>query len=322
MHSAKGIPRTDVARFLAAIEAGGNAFVPGDDIARSRAAFAAMLHAHDAPTQPLATLRSFACDGPAGPIGLRLFDSLSEAERREAPAPAIVYYHGGGFILGDLDCYASLCSALAVQTVWPVVAVDYRLGPENPFPAAPDDCEAAARWIAKREPSLALPALTGLVLMGDSAGGNLAIVTAQALAERPAALPVLLQVPVYPLAGPIGRHESYRAYRHGHLLTREALAQFHMGYGAPPDDPRHYPVLHPDLHRAPPTLLITAELDPLRDSGREYGVKLCEVGVDVSAIEVSGMVHGFMTLRKTIPSAQSDLERITDAMIHMLERPS
>lgn len=322
MHSAKGTPRNDVARFLSAIEESGNAFVPGDDIARSRAAFAAMLHAHDAPVRPLATLRSFACAGPERPIGLRLFDSLSEAERRQTPSPAIVFYHGGGFILGDLDCYAGLCSALAAQTGWPVVAVDYRLGPEHPFPAAPDDCEAAARRIAEREPSLALPALTGLVLMGDSAGGNLAIVTAQALAGHPAALPVLLQVPVYPLAGPIARHESYRTYRHGHLLTREALARFHMGYGAPPDDPRHYPVLHPDLHRAPPTLLVTAELDPLRDSGREYGAMLREAGVNVSPIEISGMIHGFMTLRKAIPSAQSDLERITDAMIHMLEHPS
>ncbi len=312
--------RADVARFLSAMEGQTNGFVADKNIARSRAAFAAMLHDHDAPPLPLPTVRTLGCEGPASTIPLRLFDALDEDARRSAPGPVILYFHGGGFILGDLDCYASLCSALAAQTRLPVIAVDYRLGPENPFPAAPDDCEATTRRIAAQPGAFGLPECTGLVLMGDSAGGNLAIVTAQALTQRPAALPVLLQVPVYPLAGPIARHDSYRAYRHGHLLTREGLAQFHADYAAPLDDPRHYPVLFADHGLAPPTLLVTAELDPLRDSGREYGAKLAEVGVVLRTIEISGMVHGFMTLRKAIPSAQSDLERITDAMIHMLER--
>ena len=314
-------PRADVAHFLAALEHGPNGFVAGTDIPASRTAFAAMLREHDAPAHALPVQHDLSCPGPAGAIPLRLFDTLTAEERRAHPSPVIIYYHGGGFILGDLDCYTSLCSALAVQTGLPVVAVDYRLAPEHPFPAAPDDCEAAARSIAAHPDALGLPCATGLVLMGDSAGGNLANVTTQALTARPAALPVLLQVPVYPLTGPVARHASYRAYRQGHVLTREALTRFHIGYGAPPDDPRHYPLLHPDHSATPPTLLVTAELDPLRDSGREYGARLAEAGATVHAIEISGMVHGFMTLRKTIPSAQSDLERITDALIPMLERP-
>ena len=320
MNGTLSLPRPDVAQFLAMLEGGSNGFAPDTDIIRSRAAFAAMLHKYDAPAQPVAVRHDLSCPGPVKEPPLRLFDALAVQDRRRSPAPVIVFYHGGGFSLGDLDCYASLCSALAVQTGLPVVAVDYRLAPEHPFPAAPDDCEAAARYIAAHPDALGLPGASGLILMGDSAGGNLAIVTTQALAARAAALPVLLQVPVYPLAGPIARHASYRTYRHGHVLTREALAQFHIRYGAPMDNPRHYPVLHPDHSDTPPTLLITAELDPLRDSGREYGARLAEAGAPVHAIEISGMVHGFMTLRKAIPSAQSDLERITDAMIPMLER--
>ena len=315
-------PRADVARFLAALAHGPNGFVADADITRSRAAFSAMLQEHDAPAQPLAAQRTLSCPGPAQDIPLCLFDAVTARERHARPSPVIVFYHGGGFMLGDLACYASLCSALAVQTGLPVMAIDYRLAPEHPFPAAPDDCEAAARHIAAHPHTFGLPAATGLVLMGDSGGGNLAVVTAHALARTPAALPVVLQVPVYPVTGPVGRHDSYRAYRQGHLLTREALAQFHTGYGAPLDDPRHYPLLCPDLHLAPPTLLVTAEMDPLRDSGREYAAKLAAAGVEVHAMEISGMVHGFMTLRKAIPSAQSDLDRITDAMIPMLERIS
>lgn len=319
-----GIPspsRADVARFLAALAHGPNGFVADADITRSRAAFSAMLQEHDAPAQPLAVQRTLSCPGPGQDIPLCLFDAVTAHERHARSSPVIVFYHGGGFMLGDLACYASLCSALAVQTKLPVVAVGYRLAPEHPFPAAPDDCEAAARYIAAHPDALGLPGTTGLVLMGDSAGGNLTIVTAQALAARAAALPVLLQVPLYPLTGVVARHASYRAYRQGHALTREALAQFHISYAAPLDNPRHYPVLHAGHDRTPPTLLVTAELDPLRDSGREYGARLAEAGATIHAIEISGMVHGFMTLRKAIPSAQSDLERITDAMIPMLEHP-
>ena len=318
MNGSQGSPRDDVSRFLSALEGEMNAFVPGEDIARSRAAFAAMLRRHDAPPRAPVTTRALHCPGPAGPMALRLHDANDSAA---GPRPVIVYFHGGGFMLGDSACYADLCGELAAQTGLPVVSVDYRLAPEHPFPAAPDDCEAAARWIAQAAPALGVPA-TGLALMGDSAGGNLAIVTAQALAARPAALPVLLHVPVYPVAGPVGRHASYRAYREGYLLTREALARFHAAYAAPLDNPRHYPLLHPDHGRSPPALVVTAECDPLRDSGREYAARLAEAGATCEALEFSGAIHGFMTLRKAIPSAQSDLETLTRAMTRLLERPA
>lgn len=316
-----GYVRSDVAAFLAQLQHDANAFVPGDNIVRSRRAFSAMLHANDASPSPLIIPRSFTCPGPVAPIALRLFDVAAATEPGNTSRPVVIFFHGGGFILGDLDSYASLCSEIALQTGLPVVAVDYRLAPEAPFPAAPDDCEAATRWIAEHTPSLGLAA-GGLILMGDSAGGNLAIVTAQALAAHPAALPVVLQVPLYPVAGPIARHESYRTFREGHLLTREVLARFHAGYAAPLDDPRHYPLLREDLSNAPPAIVVTAEYDPLRDSGREYAARLQAQGVSCLAIEVPGMIHGFMTLRKAIPSAQSDLETITQAMTNMLERHS
>ena len=318
MNGSEGYMRDDVSRFLSAMEGNANAFEPGDDLAQARAAFAAMLQEHDIPARPTRVSRSFTCPGPTGPIPLRLYDAAADGR---VPRPVIVYFHGGGFMLGDLACYAGLCGELALLTGLPVVAVDYRLAPEHPFPAAPDDCEAAARWIAQEAATLGITT-NGLVLMGDSAGGNLAIVTAQALASAPAALPVLLHAPVYPVAGPIARHDSYRTYREGHLLTREALMRFHVNYAAPLDDPRHYPLLRTDWKASPPALVVTAQYDPLRDSGREYAAKLTEAGIACEAMEISGMVHGFMTLRKAIPSAQSDLEAITRAMTRMLERPS
>jgi len=307
--------REDVQGFLALV----NSLPPPEALVaeEQRAGYLAMKAMTEADPRPMAVIKDLTCPGPAGAIPVRFYDVRESRD----PSPVILFFHGGGFVIGDLDTHNSLCTELSAELDLPVLAVHYRLAPEHPFPAAPDDCEAAARWIAQAAPTLGVPA-TGLVLMGDSAGGNLAIVTAQALAARPAALPVLLHVPVYPVAGPVGRHASYRAYREGHLLTREALARFHAAYAAPLDDPRHYPLLHPDHGRSPPALVVTAECDPLRDSGREYAARLAEAGATCEALEFSGAIHGFMTLRKAIPSAQSDLETLTRAMTRLLERPA
>ena len=315
--------RNDVMRLLTAMDGRPNGFAPALDeapeIVRSR--FAAMVAKHDAPPREITRIADFSCPGPDGKIALRLYDTLGPPAALETARPAIIYFHGGGFVMGDLDRYDSLCRELAALTGLPAIAVDYRLAPEHPFPAAPDDTEAATRWIASHATTLSL-SLHGLVLVGDSAGGNLALVTAQTLTATPAELPVLLQVPVYPLAAPVARHESYRAYRHGYLLEREGLVYFDQAYRGPSDDPRHYPVLHPELGRSPATLLVTAELDPLRDSGRVFGAALLEAGVDLTFFEIKGMIHGFLILRGTLPSAQADLERICHTILQMLEQPT
>jgi len=164
-------------------------------LGEARGAYLAMVPVAELEPKPLAVIRDLTCPGPAGDIPLRFYDSR---ETRE-PTPVVTFYHGGGFTIGDLDTHHALCTEIAHAMDLPVVAVDYRLAPEHKFPAAPDDCEAATRWVAGSPAALGRE-VTGLIPMGDSAGGNLTIVVAQALTDRPAAVPVVLQVPIYPLS--------------------------------------------------------------------------------------------------------------------------
>jgi acetyl esterase len=301
--------RDDVRAFLDALKAMDGPQVHELPLEEARAAPGAMGEFADAAARELAVVRDLSCPGPARPIPLRLFDA--QAER--GPGPAIVFFHGGGFVIGDLDSYASFCSEIAAETGLPVVSVDYRLAPEHPFPAAPDDCEAAARWVAGSPAELGLE-VTGLVLMGDSAGGNLTIVTTAALMAGPAAVPALAQVPIYPLAGPVAHHESFAAFGDGFFLTGEMMGWFTRNYAGDEDDPRCYPLIEQDHSRTPPTVVLTAGLDPLRDSGREYAAHLVSQGVDVACFEARGVIHGFVTMRKAIPSGQRDLQRVYAAL--------
>ena len=188
----------------------------------------------------------------------------------------------------------------------PVIAVDYRLAPEAKWPAAPDDAEAATRWIAGSPPELGR-SVTSLVLMGDSAGGNLTIITAQALRDEPAAAPVIVQVPIYPATDSSKPYDSFDEFADGgFLLTRDSLKWFEDHYGADADHTRTSPLLV-DLARLPPALVVTASLDPLRDQGRAYAAALALAGVPVTFREMVGTIHGFITLRQAIPSAQGDV---------------
>ena len=198
-----------------------------------------------------------------------------------------------------------------------MIAVDYRLAPEHPFPAAPDDCEAAARWIAT-SPEAIGRTITGLIPMGDSAGGNLAIVVTQALGDDPATVPVVMQVPMYPLTDDKPDHASFQQFANGFMLNADGMTWFGQCYAAPLKDPRAFPLYHDHAH-TPPTVLVTAALDPIRDSGRAYGAELVLAGVDVTFLELSGTIHGFAQLRKVIPSAQGDILSIFAAMKRQLE---
>lgn len=269
----------------------------------------------DAPPRDLPVIRDLSCPGPAGDIPLRYYDAR---DSREA-GPAILFLHGGGFVIGNIDTYHSLCTEIAARTGLPVVSVDYRLAPEHPFPAAPDDCEAAARWLAASPAELGFE-VTGLIPMGDSAGGNLTIVTTLALADRPAQVPVVMQVPIYPIASAIENHASMREFGAGHFLEGEIMGWFTRCYAPDPASPRNYPLLREDHSQTPPTVLLTAGLDPLRDSGREYGAALASAGVDLTFIEARGMIHGFLQMRKALPSTLRDMDALFAAMAATLER--
>lgn len=295
------IPRPDVAQFLAFLNA-----LPGPKMhelppAAARAVYVASKDAADLPVGPLAVTRDVAAPGAAGPIPLRLFDARAD----RAAGPVVVFFHGGGFVIGDLDTHAGFCAEMSRQLDLPVVAVDYRLAPEHPFPAATDDCEAAVRWVAGSPAELSLN-VDGLVLSGDSAGGALTIVTAMALRDAPAAVPVVAQFPIYPTVDRADAYPSYALFGDGHLLTRESMTWFDQAYAADAQNWRGAP-LHGKHHDMPPTLVMTAGLDPLRDQGRAYAAALIAQGVPTAYREAVGNIHGFVTLRQAIASGQADV---------------
>jgi len=267
----------------------------------ARQGYHAMKDVADVPLGDLAVIRDLSIPGPAGVIPARLFDAR---ERRE-PGPAMVFYHGGGFVIGNIDPHASLCAEMARVLDLPVVSVDYRLAPEDRWPAAPDDCEAAARWVADSPAELGR-SVTGLVLCGDSAGGTLTIVAAMDLRDQPAAVPVIVQAPIYPAADTSKPYPSFDEFADGFLLTRDTMLWFSDAYAADVANSRGSPLIG-RLEGLPPAVIVTASLDPIRDQGRAYAAALVQAGVPVTFREAVGNVHGFVTLRKAIPSSAGDV---------------
>jgi acetyl esterase len=305
--------RDDMRAFLDAIAAANSPPMSEVTLEEARGAYMALHAMADRPARELAVTTDLSCPGPASDIPLRLYDSR---ETRDA-GPVIVFFHGGGFVIGDLDTHQALCTEIAEQMDMPVVAVDYRLAPEHPFPASTDDCEAAARWIAGSPAELGRQ-VSGIITMGDSAGGNASIVTAQALASQPADVPHILQVPLFPLASDAMKSDSIDEFAEGFVLTKAAIEFFEAAYKPDKSDPRAIPTL--GSHKGtPPSIVVTASLDPIRDSGRDYAAALSNAGIENLALEMRGVTHSFTNLRQAVPSAQADLERVFAAMKFMLE---
>ena len=283
--------------------------------AEARAMMMRSRHVADEATGELAVIRDLSCPGPAGGIPLRLYD----ARASRGPGPLFLFFHGGGFVLGDLDTHEPFCAEMTRRLDLPVVAVDYRLAPEHPFPAGPDDCIAAARWLAASPEALGR-AVTGLVPCGDSAGGNFAIVVSLALRDQPAAVPVLAQWPIYPAADPArGGYPSFTDFGEGYLLTRDGIRWFDDCYAPDARDWRYSPLVKSQAG-LPPTLVLTAGLDPIRDQGRAYAAACIAAGVDTVYLEAEGNIHGFINLRKAIPSSNDDIEACVAALKLLLRR--
>ena len=303
--------RPDVRRFLDYLNA-----LPGPrshevELAEAREMMHASRHVADAPAGDLAVIRDLSATGPAGDIPLRLYDARSE---RDA-GPLMVFFHGGGFVLGDLDTHEPFCAEMARLLDMPVVAVDYRLAPEHPWPAGPEDAIAASRWLTGSPAELGRK-VTGLVTSGDSAGGNLAIVASLALRDKPAAVPVLAQWPIYPAADPGNGYPSFTDFAQGYLLTREGMRWFDECYSGDPEDWRYAPLVK-SQEGMPPTLVVTASLDPIRDQGRAYAAACIQAGVPTIFREAKGNIHGFINLRKAIPSSDEDIRGCAVAL-HLL----
>ena len=256
------------------------------------------------PIGELAIDRKLTMTGPGGTIDLRLFDPRAT----RAPGPVVVFYHGGGFVAGNVTTHAPLAAEIARQLDLPVVSVEYRLAPEAKWPAAPDDAEAAARWVAANGAALGRSA-TSLILTGDSAGGTLTLLTALALRDKPAAALVAMMIPLYPMADASKKYPSSTQFADGYGLSSVDSAYYDHAYAPEKASPRHSALLA-DLAGLPPTALVAAGLDPLRDGDRAFAGKLAAAGVPVSYYEVPGMIHGFATYRRGIASAQGELEHV------------
>ncbi|MEZ4295876.1 MAG: alpha/beta hydrolase [Polyangiaceae bacterium] len=228
--------------------------------------------------------------------------------------PVIVFYHGGGFVLGSLVSHDGECRALALRTGAMVVAVDYRLAPEHPFPAAIDDAVAAYLWVAERAESLGGDARR-MAVMGDSAGGNLAAVAACDLRGRPES-PVF-QVLVYPATDFTRSMPSHEHFKERYFLTRKSIDWFLGSYMPPGVDLRHpraSPLYTESLAGLPPAFVLTAGFDPLRDEGRAYAEAMQVAGVTTQYRCYEGLVHGFFSMSDGIGAARVAFDDIVDAL--------
>ncbi len=255
-----------------------------------------------APFVDLPRVDGFDIDGPAGPIPVRCYRPTASARA----LPTLVFYHGGGHVLGSLDSYDTLCRQLALQSGLAVLSVDYRLAPEHRFPAAVDDAFAAFRWASEYGAEVGLDP-GRLAVGGDSAGGNLAAVVA--ILGRDAGLPLPMhQLLVYPAAAAYPDSGSQLEFAEGHVLTRRLILWFHEHYldyaRGDHTDWRWAPLLAPDLGGLAPATVILAECDPLRDEGIAYASRLAASGNDVTLRVYPGVTHPFFSWSGAVGQAR------------------
>lgn len=229
----------------------------------------------------------------------------------EAPSPGVLFIHGGGFVTGDLDTHDSLCRRIAKDAGARVVAVDYRLAPEAPFPAAVDDVLAAFRDVAGRAAELGIDA-SRLAVMGDSAGGNLSAVTS--LRTRGERHKPALQVLIYPAVDATCAHRSHVVLGNGYMLTKGMLDWYYGHYlGDDPAKRRHpdaSPLFADDFEGLPPALVYTAGFDPLRDEAAVYAERLTKAGVTTKLTCFETMIHGFTLMGGLVPAAKDATAQI------------
>lgn len=300
-----------VLRLLALTEQG-----PPDEmtVAEARAHLADDTRAFAGPKVELARVEEVTIAGPGGSLGGRLYvphSRAADSSRADGPRSLLVYFHGGGFVVGDLNTHDNACRFLARQARTRVLAVDYRLAPEHPFPAGLEDAVAAFRFAVEHAAELGADA-NRIGVGGDSAGGNLAAGVARLVAgdgERPPACQVLF----YPWLDLAGKRASYRLFGDGFYLTEADLDWYKAHYVAnehDAQDPRCSPLLAEDLAGVAPAYIATAGFDPLRDDGEDYAARLRSAGVRVALRRHAGLVHGFVN---TTQVGRSGREAVLEA---------
>lgn len=257
---------------------------------------------------------NIAAPGPHGPIPLRYYRP-AEVDKRE-PLPVLVYYHGGGWVFGDLDTHDVVCRTLSNEGRCAVVSVDYRMGPEFKFPVAVDDAYAAVKWVAEEAKSLRIDPQR-LAVGGDSAGGNLAAAVTLLARDAEDAPKIAYQLLIYPATDMHMTTESHRKFAEGHLLTRATMdwcQEHYLKSAADRDDWRASPLRAEKLSGLPPAYMLIAGNDPLRDEGEAYAMKLKAAGVPVVLREFEGQVHGFIAMGRIMPQANQALAEMGVAL--------
>lgn len=261
--------------------------------------------------ETVASVENLHIPGPEGEIPIRIY-----MPQAEAPRPAMVYFHGGGWVVCDLDTHDVVCRAIAHRAEAVVVSVDYRLAPDHKFPAAVTDAYAATEWVAANVERLGINP-ERISVGGDSAGGNLGTVVSMLSREKKGP-PIALQALVYPVTDLSSFDTpSYREFAEDHHLSRAQMEWFRAHYLASPEDgvnPYASPLLALDLRGLPPALIITAECDPLRDEGEAYAKRLEEAGVAVTCTRYAGMIHPFFSQAGAIPQALDAIQQVADAV--------
>ncbi len=256
--------------------------------------------------------------GPHGEILLRIYTPLNATA---GPLPALVWFHGGGWAIGNVDSADYACRMLTNASGCRLISVDYRLAPEHKFPAPVDDCVAATEWVSKNAGALGVDPAR-IAVGGDSAGGNLAAVVAQ-LAKAAGGPAIAFQALVYPVTDYGVDTQSYRDNAEGYLLTRASMEWFYGHYVNTPkdgDDARVSPLREAELAGLPPALVLTAEFDPLRDEGEAYARRLKEAGVPVTQKRYDGQIHGFFA-NPAIDDGREAASRVGAAVREALSQP-
>jgi acetyl esterase len=265
------------------------------------------------PTLPMARVESVEIPGPAGAIGGRLY--VPPGTHDQAPKPLLVYYHGGGWVIGDLETHDGPCRFLATHSGAQVLAIDYRLAPEHPFPAAVEDAFAAYEWASGNADRFGTEA-TRIAVGGDSAGANLAAVVCLLARETEMPSPAM-QLLIYPVTEASREMPSRRTFREGFLLTKRDMDFFENAYlspGVDRSDPRVSVLRADDLSNLPPAYVSTAGFDPLRDEGEVYALRMREAGARVALRRHPGLIHTFANLTAICPSARGAMLEAAGAL--------
>jgi acetyl esterase len=304
----------DAARVLELVRLSGRPSFETVSVAEARTLFLGGREVLTPDPAPVAATRDWTISGPDGdPLVLRLYRGAGSAASEELPA--LIFFHGGGWVVGDLETHDQMCRHIANAGRCAVVAVDYRLAPEHKFPAAVEDCLAATSWIAENALALGIDG-TRLAVGGDSAGGNLAAVVS--LFARDRGTPQLrAQLLLYPVLDCGIKHGSYQRYAEGHLLTEATMRWFAEAYLRGPQDAEDWrvsPLRAADLSGLPRAYVLTAGYDPLCDEGITYACRLREAGVAVEHPHIPGQIHGFLLMGRMVRAAAPALDEIAAAL--------